>query len=304
MTAVLRAQWRALHRTFGSCRRRPLGTLAAIVVVGASLAVPIGLAWLIASVHAGLSQTGREAVGELSVFLNPEASREDARRLVASLARDSEIRKVRLISKEDSARRLAADQDFAALLAALPENPLPDTLVVLPRDPSPARSAALAARLGRMNGVAQVRHEGDWQNRLETLLARLAEAGWALSAALALGVGLIVGNTVRLELMHQRDEVAVLCRLGATNAYIRRPYLWFGALVGVAGGLLAAALLFAARTALRTPWQDIVAGVMLTPHALAETNAWLVALPALLGALLGWLGAAVAAGLHLARAER
>lgn len=96
--------------------------------------------------------------------------------------------------------------------------------------------------------------------------------------------------------MHQRDEVAVLCRLGATNAYIRRPYLWFGALVGVAGGLLAAALLFAARTALRTPWQDIVAGVMLTPHALAETNAWLVALPALLGALLGWLGAAVATG--------
>lgn len=97
------------------------------------------------------ARSGRRTVR----FLNPEASREDARRLVASLARDSEIRKVRLIAKEDSARRLAADQDFAALLAALPENPLPDTLVVLPRDPSPARSLALAARLGRMNGVAQ-----------------------------------------------------------------------------------------------------------------------------------------------------
>lgn len=303
MMAMLRAQWHALHHAFDSCRRRPLATLVAIVVVGASLAVPIGLAWLVASVHAGLSQTGRETVGEISVFLSPEASREDARRLVANLARDGEIRKVRLITKEDSARRLAADPDFAALLAALPENPLPDTLVVLPRDPSPARSAALGTRLGRMNGVAQVRHEADWQNRLETLLARLAEAGWGLSAALALGVGLIVGNTVRLELMHRRDEVAVLCRLGATNAYIRRPYLWFGALVGVAGGLLAAALLFATRATLRAPWQDIMAGIMLTPYPLADSSAWQVALPALVGALLGWLGAAVAAGLHLARVE-
>jgi cell division transport system permease protein len=203
------------------------------------------------------------------------------------------------VPREQALSELRSVEGVAELAAALGHNPLPDAFVVTAREPS---IDALAADLAKLPGVAHVQADALWARRLAGL-ARIVRLGLGLLAAL-LGAGLVAVtfNTIRLQILTQRDEIEVSKLIGATDAFIRRPFYYLGLLQGVAGGLIALALVAAALSLLNREVRPLAEsyGSGFRFASLPFDDA--VAVVAFAG-LLGWLGAQLSVGRHLREIE-
>jgi len=178
------------------------------------------------------------------------------------------------------------------------DNPLPHLLVVTPA----GDELMVADSLQQLPEAELVQHDVQWRERLDTWLRFGGRVSWLLALLLGLGALLVVGNTVRLDIQSRREEIGVLQLLGATDGFIRRPFLYLGAWYGLAAGALAVALLAAAGLALREPVAGLAASYG-SDFALAGIDlAW--ALIVIGGStLLGWLGAGLVTG-HFLRQTR
>jgi cell division transport system permease protein len=195
---------------------------------------------------------------------------------------------------------LQATEGVRDLLAGLPGNPLPDTLIVKPSDPGRAAVAALKADLERVPGVAAVEVDAAWVERLEAFTRVFGLLTASLAAALALAVIAVTFNTIRLQVLTRARELEVAALLGATSGWLRRPFLYFGTLQGIAAGLLSVLLIRGFVALLNARLDDLIAGfgIGASPVALR----WEQALTAvLLSAGLGWLGAWLSVSRHLGR---
>ena len=300
--------WLAAHQRAGLLAVRrlvatPLNTLLSVLGIGIALALPAAGYVMLGQVTK-LAQ-GASATPQLTVFLPVEAERKVAQAVEARLKELPAVAKTQLLAREDTLARMKASGNLADVIGALPKNPFPDALVVTPADDAPEAIDALAATLRNAKDWREVEHvqvDADWARRLAAFV-RLAKTGVLLLAGL-LGAGLlaIVFNTIRLQALTRRDEVVISRLLGATDGFIRRPFLWHGALLGGAGGLIAWLIVAGAILWLRRPVAELASlyGIDL-----------LLALPEpltsalLLGgaALLGWLGAFLSIGQHLRRME-
>jgi cell division transport system permease protein len=218
------------------------GGVLSAVVIGVALALPAGGYAVLESLRAVASRLSFEP--QITVFLAPAAKRADADTLGQRLKADARIAKLRFVPREEALKELASVQGLPELIAALGRNPLPDAFVVLPRDA--AGIEAFAGELGKLPGAAYVQADAVWARRLAAL-SGLARTGLLLLAAL-LGAGLVAVtfNTVRLQILTQRDEIEVSKLIGATDSFIRRPFQYLGLLQGVAGGALALGIVGAA----------------------------------------------------------
>jgi cell division transport system permease protein len=193
---------------------------------------------------------------------------------------------------------MRAGQGLGEVLDALPKNPFPDALVITPRDERPEAMERLAAELRKLPRVEHVQLDSAWVQRLDALL-RLGRTAIVLLASL-LGVGLmaITFNAIRLQVLTSRAEIEVSRLLGATDAFIRRPFYYFGALQGLAGGLVAWSAVLIAALLLRGPVADLAAlyGIEFALHILPLADS--VVLFGL-AALLGWAGAWLSLTRHL-----
>ena len=297
--------WLAAHGN--ACRlalRRlaaaPLNTLLSVLGIGIALALPAAVYLMLA--HAGTLAQGRPATPQLTVFLAIDADRKAAQAVAAKLKAEPAVAGAELLAREDTLARMKASGGLADAIGVLPKNPFPDAIVVTPTDEAPAALEQLAATVRQWRDVEHVQVDADWARRLAALV-RLANTGMLLLAVL-LGIGLlaIVFNTIRLQALTRRDEVEVSRLLGATDGFIRRPFLWHGTLLGLAGGLLAWLIVAAAILWLRLPVAELASlyGVDFMPALPGprETAAMLG-----VAALLGWLGAALSIGQHLRHME-
>ena len=183
---------------------------------------------------------------------------------------------------------------------SLPKNPLPDAFVVEPSDTRPESLEALAQSLTAWPKVAHVQLDSAWVKRFDTFL-RVGKQSITLLAALFGGALVAVTfNTIRLQILAQSTEIEVAKLIGATHAFIRRPFQYFGALQGALGGLFAALLVALGGRLLAAPVGELVAlyGGEFVLHGLTAAN---VAVLAACGAVLGWLGAQLSVSLHLHR---
>jgi len=301
----LAAQRRALLLALRRLAAAPLNTLLSILGIGIALALPAGGYVLLGHV-AQLAQ-GSSATPQLTVFLAGDTERRAAQAVEARLKALPEVGKTQLLAREDTlARMKSADGGgLADVIGALPKNPFPDAIVVTPADDAPAAIDTLAATLRNAREWREVEHvqvDADWARRLAAFV-RLAKTGVLLLAGL-LGIGLlaIVFNTIRLQALTRRDEVEVSRLLGATDGFIRRPFLWHGGLLGLAGGMVAWLIVAGTVLGLRLPVAELASlyGIDL----LLALPGWPVT-AALLGAatLLGWLGAGLSIGQHLKHME-
>ena len=189
---------------------------------------------------------------------------------------------------------------MAEIVASLPKNPLPDAYVVDPRDPAPEAMEELAAQFRTWPKVAHVQLDSAWVRRLDAFL-RLGKLSVSLLAALFAGALIaITFNTIRLQILAQAAEIEVARLIGATDAFVRRPHLYFGALQGALGGLFAALLVAGGLHLLAAPVDELVAlyGGSFILRGLSLPG---IALLAATGAALGWLGAALSLAIHLRR---
>ena len=162
--------------------------------------------------------------------------------------------------------------------------------------------AGLVATLQRLPETDLLQHDAAWRQRLQGWLGFGARLAWVLAALFGLGALLVVGNTVRLDIQSRREEIGVLQLLGATDGFIRRPFLYLGAWYGLAAGALAIALLAAVGMALRVPLAELAASYG-SGFALAGIDLRWTLLVLAGATALGWLGAGLVTG-HFLRQTR
>jgi cell division transport system permease protein len=287
--------------SLGRFVRRPWATLLTIGVMAVALALPLGL-WLVldnVQRFAGSAQESRR----IDVFLAEGGDAARARALAEELAAREDVAAVEAVAPAEGLAQLRAVDGLGEAIDALAladpaDNPLPWLLQVVPA----GDELRVADTLRALPEAALVQHDAQWRQRLDGWLRFGGRVAWVLAALLGLGALLVVGNTVRLDIQSRREEIGVLQLLGATDGFIRRPFLYLGAWYGLAAGALALGLLAAAGAALRAPLAELAAsygsGFALAGFDAART------LAVLLGATaLGWLGAGVVTG-HFLRQTR
>ncbi|HEY7841694.1 MAG TPA: permease-like cell division protein FtsX [Gammaproteobacteria bacterium] len=236
--------WLAQHAqacvfSAGQMFRNPVGSLLTSAVIGISLALPAGFYLVLANVQqvtAGWGGTAR-----ISLFLEMDVAEERGRALAAELATRPAIEDVQYISREEALAEYQRMSGFAEAIAGLPENPLPAVILVQPSSGGLEGDAGdrLIAELRAIPEVDTGQFDRQWVQRLFALLDILKRAVLVLAAVLAIGVLLIIGNTIRLAILNRREEIEINKLFGATNGFIRRPFLYAGLLHGVLGAVLA-----------------------------------------------------------------
>lgn len=293
MIAWLRQHREALARATGKLLAQRSASLLNALVIGVALSLPAGGYALLANLQQVAQRFTLEP--QLSVFLKPEAKRAE---LEGRLRADARVAQLRFVSRDDALKELRQAEGLAEVVAALERNPLPDAFVLRARDGSAAALEALAGDVRAMTGIAQVQVDSAWAQRLGALarVGRLALA--ALAVLLATGLVAVTFNTIRLQILTQRDEIEVSQLLGATDAFIRRPFFYLGLLQGLAGGALGLAILWAGLALLNQGVRDLAQAYgssfqlafLSAPESLAVVG---------LSALLGWTGALLSVSKYL-----
>ena len=270
------------------------------LVIGIALSLPAGGYALLSGLRA--LTLGAALEPQLSVFLRPELKRPEAESLAAKLKSDPRVRDLRLIPREQALRELQAIEGMAEIVGALGSNPLPDALVLRPRAADPKALEALAQELRAFPTVAHVQADSAWARRLGALAGTARLGIGLLATLLAFGLVAITFNTIRLQIVTQRAEIEISRLIGATDAFVRRPFFYLGALQGLAGGVMALAILWAGLAALNVGVTELAAsyGSGFRFAFLGPGDAFALAL---FSATLGWFGAFLSVSKYLLEIE-
>jgi cell division transport system permease protein len=241
MIALLQQHRYALVVTLRRLAAQPFSSVANLLVMALALALPILGAAVLVSVEPVARQMS--VTPELTVYMHPAAAGDAAQTIATRIKQEAadQVDAVRVIPRAQALAGLRNNPAWREALAALSDNPLPDAVVVTltHTDDLAARAAALAGQWGKWPNVDHVQLDSDWVQRLEAIL-RFGRIGLMfLAACVAVVVLATVFNTVRLQAMSQREEIAVARLVGATESFVRRPFLYLGALTGAAAALLA-----------------------------------------------------------------
>jgi cell division transport system permease protein len=300
MSAWLRQHRQAFAAAIAKLAQQRSAAALNALVIGIALALPAGGHALLGSLRAALS--GQALEPQLSLFLQPDTRRADAQALAARLKPDARIAAARFVPREQALKELQAAEGMADVVASLGRNPLPDGYVLRPRLADPASLDALVGDLKKLPGVAHVQVDSAWARRLAAL-SDVARLGTGLLALLfALGLVAITFNTIRLQILTQRAEIEISKLIGATDAFIRRPFFYLGGLQGLAGGLVALAIVWGGLTALNSGVADLAASYGSAFRL--DFLTWGDALAVLLfAAALGWFGAYLSVSRYLLEIE-
>jgi cell division transport system permease protein len=296
---------RHLQALFGSCgrlARNPLATALTLLVIGLALALPAALGLFV--INAQAATGGFSNAVDMSVYLRSGVSVAKAQQLAANARERPGIAQVTVIPADEGLQQFRKYSGFGAALDALKANPLPNVLHVVPQ--SGASSAADLESLRRYFAawpeVDVVQLDTEWVLRFNAILAVLRRL--VLIAAVLLGAGVlaVVGNTIRLEILHRRAEIEVTKLVGGSNAFVRRPFLYTGLLYGMGGAVLASGVLEAAVWVL-DPSVATLAQLYGSHYALQGPSGQVLAAVFGGGMALGWLGAWISAHRHLRSIE-
>ncbi len=296
--ARLRA-WREQHAyslrsSVGRLWERPVASILSIGVMAVAIALPLGLGLALQNIERFSGSVAESR--EIGLFLKPEVEVAAAQALAAQLQARPDVEAVLLKTPDEGLAEFKAMSDLAGALAVLEDNPLPVLLLLRPR----GDGAGLADALKALPQADIVQHDALWRQRLSAWLGFGERLVQVVAALLGLGVLLVVGNTVRLDIGARGEEIAVLQQLGATDGFVRRPFLYLGASYGLAAGIVALGLLAVAGLALQGRLAGLIASYG-SEFSLAGPGWAGAANVVLAAAALGWLGAWLATGHHLRR---
>jgi cell division transport system permease protein len=297
MNSYLAQHLAALRDALRRLLAAPLNTLLSLLVIGIALALP-SAGWLIIDNLGGITGSA-SGVQQISIFMTVDASKKEVGEIEARL-RTTRPGNWRLVSRDDALKHLQASEGMAEIITSLPRNPLPDAFVVEPADTQPLAMERLAKTFSGWPKVAHVQLDSAWVKRFDAFL-RIGRLVIALLAGLLGGALVAVTfNTIRLQILAQAAEIEVVKLIGATDAFICRPFHYFGALQGALGGLFAALLVALGGRLLAAPVGELVAlyGGSFVLHGLSPAN---VGALVAVGATLGWLGAQLSVAIHLRR---
>lgn len=235
----------ALRITFGHLRNAPASFMFNVLVVAIAFALPFAGLTVLDNVHPLAREIA--VAPEISLFMKMDTPRDKANALGPSIRRivqaDYKTAGVEFIAREKALEALNSKSGLSDVLKTLGSNPLPDAYVVklegLANGVQAANIDTITTQLQALPGVETVQIDSAWIKRLAALMHVLRIALLLLAATLGVVVIAVVFNTVRLQVMTQLDEIALSRLVGATDAFIHRPFYYAGALLGMCGGILA-----------------------------------------------------------------
>jgi len=292
-------QWleRHLQTLVGSLGRlwqKPFATLLTILVIGIALALPACLHVLVQNVRA--ASGGWSNALDVSVYMKQSASLDDARQAAERIRKRRDVAEVTVVKADDALEEFRKNSGFGEALDALKDNPLPHALVVRPAEEfrGPGHIAGLTEELRKLPGVDIVQLDTEWVSRFNAILDVVRRVVFLAAGLFALGILVIVGNTIRLDIENRRDEIEVTKLVGGSDAFVRRPFLYNGVWYGLGGGTIAWLIVAVVIVVLSDPVQRI-AGLYGSSFSLQGLGGEGSLALVLGGAVLGWLGSFIAA---------
>ncbi|MGM0784691.1 MAG: permease-like cell division protein FtsX [Pseudomonadota bacterium] len=299
-SSQLRA-WLRHHRAMSadSARRllrHPIASLLTMLAIAIALVLPAAL-WLTLD-SARLLDAELDESATLTAYLETGVGEGEAGRIDEAIAAQPGVAATRLVTAAEGMAEFQQALGLDDALVRLDGNPLPASIVITPVDPAPESVRPLAGELEALAGVDEVRLDLAWLERLRQLAELGRRTALALGVLFGLGVLLVVGNTIRLAVESRRQEIEVVMLIGATHAFVRRPFLYSGAWYGLGGGLLAWALLALGNQWLASPVRALAASYGAN-FSMPQLGLMGSATLLICSTLLGWLGAWIAVSRHL-----
>lgn len=293
--------WLENHRasmvdSVGRLVKQPIGSFFTCLVMAVALSLPMGLALLLDNVERLGGSWQRAA--QISLFMQLDVDAQQGSALREEILSMPDVSEASWISREQALEEFQQLSGLGEALRELPENPLPGVILVTPSEVDRDNLEALRQRLAELPGVEQAQLDLLWVERLTAILKLGDRFVFGLSLLLIATLLLVIGNTIRLHIENRRTEIEVVKLVGGTDGYVRRPFLYMGALYGLGAGLIAWLLL-----AYGLGWlNEAVVGLA----GLYGSDFGLAGVPAedglslVLGALLlGYIGAWLAVARHL-----
>jgi len=225
--------------SLGDLWRTPFTSVMTVLVLGISLTLPATLHVVVK--NAKLISEQWESASEISLFLKLSVTDKAAQNLVQRIQLYPEVSEVTYISSDNALKEFKVLSGFGQALEYLSTNPLPATILVKPakRASQPQAARELLQKLENEREVDQGKLDLEWLTRLEAITILIQDIVIGIAALLCLSVVLIIGNTIRLAILNQKDAIAVMKLVGATDSFIQRPFLYSGLWYGILGGLVA-----------------------------------------------------------------
>jgi cell division transport system permease protein len=292
----------ALFGSLGRLARNPFSTALTVLVIALALALPTALRLLVLNAQAATG--GFSSAIELSVYLKTDVPLIKAQQLERNARARSDVARVELIPADKAMEEFRKYSGFGVALEALKDNPLPHVLHVEPRVDAQTTASVESLRhyFTAWPEVDLVQVDTEWVMRFNAIIDVLRHLLAIASVLLGAGVLAVIGNTIRLEILNRRAEIEVTKLVGGSNAFVRRPFLYTGVLYGLAGALLAWAIVETAVVALGRPIATL-AELYGSHYSLQGPPADDVGVLLATGIVLGWMGAWISAARHLRRIE-
>jgi len=237
--ATISQHFQQFVNSFFELWKTPFATLMTILVLGVALSLPTIFHVTYKNVERISGQW--DSASEISLFLKKDIPQERVQVLINKLGLYKEIETVTYISSHQALQEFKELSGFSKALDHLDKNPLPSVLVVVPTKSAmnTVGTKFLVAKLEREQDIDLVRVDLDWIEKLQAIFYLIVDVVVGIATLLLLSVLLIVSNTIRLNILNQRDEIEVMKLVGATNSFIQLPYIYIGAWYGFLGGVIA-----------------------------------------------------------------
>jgi len=282
----------------------PLSTWITLAALAIALSLPTSLHILLKNLQT-LTDDKRE-IPTITVFLKQNVSEQQAKDRAELLEELPEVENVRVVTREQALEDFRKITGFAETLATLDENPLPHVLIITPKlsllGELDIDMQDFSKKLKAYSEVDAVQIDVEWVERLRAILRIAERIVVVVSILLGLTVLLVIGNTIRLDIENRKEEIHVIRLLGATNAYIRRPFVYGGIWLGLFGGILSLVVVHVAMLFLVNPVHKLTS-LYGSAFALRGIDVGMTLKILLASSLLGIIGAWLAVGRYLWQAE-
>jgi len=302
ITHYMQMHLQALLSSLGSILRSPIPSLLTIVVLGVAIALPSGLFVLTQNIFS-VSETWMSG-NQISVFLKEEVTDKNAQGLILKLQKHEDIGSIEYLPPEGAYEEFRNNSGFGEALDALDENPLPAVLTIYPKNTvlSPEKSEHLLHYISKQDEVDIAQLDLEWVQRLYLMLQLVYRLILILAVLFGATVLLIVGNTLRLTIQNQSETIYVNKLIGATDAFVRRPFLYAGAWFGFFGALVCWIIISQTLHLLSGPL-ELLAVLYQSKFRLASLSPMEIFALLAIGASLGWTGAWLALAKHIKAIE-
>lgn len=298
MKAWLTSHGHACARAIRRLLSQPTVTFLSVLVIGIAITLPLGLYVAFANVSAAASRVNTEP--NVNVYLALNATEQDAKELERKLKLLPNVARVAFISREAALAEMKRVANLSDLLSSLETNPLPHAFSIRPKSSEPLALQTLQKEIAALPKVDNIVMDFEWAQKLKRFATFAERIVVLLGALLAAAVVFVTGNTIRLQILTQKDEIEVSQLIGATRRFIRRPFLYFGTIQGLLAGIVAvlvvSAFIWWAGAEVRALTASYGSDFSVQAPTLKQSLSVV-----LVSGLLGWFGAFLSVWMYLRR---